>query len=292
MKTLKIASIAVGVSFVMTACMSSVSTKMVKQEGISQEEKGRNLLTAAWKAQGLDHLSEHTVYEVHATDKWKGMMGKMGKMWKDMNTDLHLKYAVGSFDGQVTFKDGKKQGLTAGLQSWNYFEAKANETAVFQKKGNKKYIFGINAYQYFFELGDRLRSAPLVTFAGEKEFKGKTYDLVFITWEKVKVHKQHDQYTVWINKETRLLEFCEFTIHDPHIAGGAMIPGSIEFGDFRDVDGVSIPFMQHIYAGSPKEKHKKFLHRLTVESFTFDSFDAAVLYPDAALVKVGDSKGK
>lgn len=289
MKSTSILTLVTASALILASCVSSVSTKTVKREGLSQADKGRAILDKAWEAQGMATLKDHSTYEVLATDHWKGAMGKMAKMWKDNETDLHLKYAIGTFDSQVTMKSGKEQGLTAGLQSWKYYEKEAAGDVEFMKTNAKK-EFGLTAYQYFFELTDRLRTAPLITYAGEKEFKGNTYDLVFITWQKLKKHMAHDQYTVWVNRNTGMMEYCEFTIHDPFLPGGAMIPGSIEFADMRDVDGIQISFTQYIYAGSPKEDQDKYLHRLTLDDFKWDSFDVTDLRPDPAVTTMGDEK--
>lgn len=277
----------IAISF--SACVSSVSTSTVRKQKQSTEQKGRVLLDEAWTAQNMDRLSQHKVYEFIAVDHWKGALGKLAKIWPENESKLHMKYAVGNFDGQVDFLDGKKAGTSAGLQSWKYYE-KDSQAEIEFKKSSAKIIFGLNAYHYFFELIDRLKSAPLVAYAGEKQLNGQSYDLVLVTWKKFRAHKKHDQYTAWINKETKLMDHCEFTIHDSFLPGGSMLPGSISFSDFKDIGGVSIPFLQYVYLGGPKSQTSKYLHRLTIESFSFDSFNENILYPDSSIEKMGDSK--
>ena len=53
---------------------------------------------------------------------------------------------------------------------------------------------------------DRIKDAPIISYAGEDEFRGKKYDLVFCSWGTEKPHMKHDQYVAWINKETGLME--------------------------------------------------------------------------------------
>lgn len=278
------------IALLLSSCLSSVSTKTSRKGYMASAMEARLLIDQAWKAQGFDNLSKYKTYEVVATDKWKGLAGKMGKVWPNAESKLNLKYDIGSFDGQVTFLDGKNEGLTAGLQSWVYYEKEKGSKANFLKKPNEKFTFGLSAYQYFFELIERLKNAPIAIMAGEREFKGKQYDLVFVTWEKIKKHKEHDQFLLWINKETKLLDYCEFTLHNAFTPGSAMIPGSIEFADHKNIDGVSIPFTQYVYIGKPKKKQKKYVHRITVDSFRFDSFDEKILYPNPEILKLGDSK--
>ena len=240
----------------------------------------------------MDKFMEHETYEVTAKDHWKGMLGRMGKLWPESRSVINLKFAVGTFDASVHFLDGKKEGLTAGQQSWNYYE-RENKSAepVFMKK-NKRKSFGMSAYQYFFEMSDRLLKAPIISYAGEKEFNGQNYDLVFATWDKAKQHKEHDQYMMYINKSTGLLEYCIYTLRDNYLKmpGSAMLYGSIQFADLKEIDGAMIAMTQYVYFMNPKKKTKKYLHQLKIQEFKFNSFDKSELYPNKEIKKIGDSK--
>ena len=161
----------------LASCISSVSTELVKEEGLGNgnEEKGKKLLEEAWNAHGLNKLSEHDNYEAVVNDTWKGFLGKANAPWPEPSVDLNLKYAIQTFDGQVNYLSGSKNGKTEGLQSWKYYVLDKNNKATFPEKGGKKLKFILPALQYFIELPDRLKSAELITYAGEKEFNGKEY---------------------------------------------------------------------------------------------------------------------
>lgn len=278
------------VLLILTSCLSSVSNKVVKTNQLSGKEKAMNILDKAWLAHGLDSMMTKKVYEVTATDDWPGMMGKMGKLWPIQKQELKLQYAVGTFDSRVTFLNGKKKGEQRGLQAWNYYVIKKGDSIPqFKKKAHEKTEFGLAAFHYFFELIDRLKKVDLITYGGEKEFNGNTYDLVFVTWHKLRKHNKHDQYMMWINRETGMMDYCHFTVHGTAFPGN-IITGSIEFTNFKKVDGVQIPFEQIVYIGSPKTDQTKYLHKLTVDSFKFDSFNKSELYPNKDLKTVGDSK--
>lgn len=278
----------VTVLVILTSCYSSVATKLVKKEGLGNQIKGKNILQVAWRSQGLDLLAEHDVYRVVMNDDWRGLAGKIGKMWPDQHIDLDLKFAVGTFDGQVEFLSGKRKGDKVGLQSWKYYEIK-NDSAVFGKKNNDKLVFALTATQYFMELVGRLKNAELITYAGEKKFNNKTYDLVFVTWGKLKKHKKDDQYLLWVNKETGLMEYCEYTIRDIAFPG-SLLTACIAFSDFKNIQGVKVPFKQHVFNGGPNVRLDKYLHRFKLKSFTLDSFPKKDLYPNEDMETLGDSK--
>ncbi|MCI5058965.1 MAG: hypothetical protein MRY83_22820 [Flavobacteriales bacterium] len=248
----------------------------------------RKILNEASKKQGLNKLQEYKTYSFIGTDKWRGVLGNLGKLWPNAEARFQMHLVSNSFDGQLKFLDGKREGNVVGLQSDNYYEKRDGEY-VFVKT-DKRNKFGINAYQYFFELAERLSKAELVTMGGTAEMDGQEYDLVFCTWKQLRTHKQNDQYLAWINKENGLLEFCQFTIHDPYLVGGSMLVGSIAFEDFREIGGVKIPFTQCIYSGKPKSTGKGYLHRLTLETFSFDQINHLELKPNKDLPHIGDEK--
>jgi hypothetical protein len=278
----------------LTSCLADLRTIEVKKSGVEEENinRGKALLEEAWLAQGMDKLMNHQVYQIEAHDTWKGALGKMGTVWRQPEADLRLRYKVNTFTGGVEILSGKSEGLMFGLQSWNYWEKPQGEELKFYDKGDKRYVFGQTAYHYFFELIDRLKSAELITYAGEKEFNGNTYDLVFASWHELGPHKSHDQYVAWINRETHLLEFTEYTIRDNYLKmpGSAMLHGSIQFNDLREVNGVLFPFEQIVYFQSPKSNEERFLHKLEVTSICFDCFDESLIQPGRSLQIYGDDK--
>lgn len=293
MKNFTISSLFWSVLFLLSGCMADIRTPLIEEQGIMSihETKGKLLLEKAWKKQGLDRLEDHQTYTVKARDVWKGLMGKMGKPWPDAGIDLELKYAVGTFDSQVNFLSGKRKGVVAGLQSWNYYEQEPGADLIFMAY-DERIGFGLSAYQYFFELLDRLKKAPIISYAGEKEFRGQHYDQVFVSWETPAPHQQHDQYVLWINRESGLLDYAVYTLRDNYLKlpGSKAFYGSIQYKDWRSVAGILIPHTQLVYLNSPKKKEKKHLHQLQVEEFTFDNFSLETLYPNPELERVGDDK--
>ncbi len=299
MKTLKSITTLIAFATILSTLLWSCSpvdirTRTIKKEGLTKMnlEKGEKLMESARQKQGMDQLSKNNVYEADLSDKWKGMMGRMAKLWPNAKQQLNMKFAVGTFDSNVTFTDGKKNGNRAGLQSWSYYEQPKGESLEFKPKANKNFQFGLAAFQYFFELVDRLYKAPIKAYAGETSFNGQTYDLVLITWGELKAHKEADQYLAYINQSTGLMDYCTYTIRDPYMKmpGIGQMYGTIQFADLKVYNGVQIPMTQYIYAFGPKKNTKKYLHKLTVKSFKFDGFNIKTLYPKEGLQKIGDNK--
>jgi len=282
----------ISIGFLLGSRMADLQPVLIKKHGIEEKnaEKGKEILSKAWKTQGLNYLKSHQTYSFTATDSWKGMMGGIGKPWPEKQIEIQFKYEVGTFNGQLTFLSGKRKGEIAGLQSWKYYEKNNHDLKFIQT--DKKIAFGLSAFQYFFELADRLRKAPIISFAGTKSFNDNNYNLVFVTWGKTAPHKEHDQYVLWINQKTEMLEYVEFTIRDYYLKmpGSGALYGSVKYDDFKQIDGVLIPHKQTFFMNSPKKKNRKYLHELIVTDFKFDAFAVEELYPNPNLKKLGDEK--
>ncbi|MFT6965707.1 MAG: hypothetical protein ACJAT1_000915 [Marivirga sp.] len=262
------------------------------KNAVENEAKGKEIMRKAWVAHGIDSLYAHEVYELTAVDDWKGPMAGMGKLWPQKNTKLQLKYVPNTFDAQLTFLDGETKGMKAGLQAWQYYEKQVNGEIDFDVQNNTKYRFGMAAFQYFIELCGRLNKAEYIRYAGEKEFNGKQYDLVFATWGALKGHPAHDQYLLYINQENNMLEYVSFTVRDNYLdmPGSGIFYGSAAYSDIRNVDGFQVPFTISLFMNGPSIDNNDYLHQLKLSTFSFDGFDQSELYPNQGLKPIGDSK--
>lgn len=278
--------------FLQSCSLADLRTEKLEETGPTpaEQQKGKELLEEAWKVHGQDKLSSFETYEVIAQDHWKGLLGSFGNVWPVNQTDMRLRFAVGSFDSQVKIIEGKKEGWMAGLQSWKYYEGKTEAAIEFKNKPDDRVKFGLSAYQYFFELADRLRKAPIITFAGEHTFKDNSYDIVFVSWETTEPHQGHDQYRLWINKNSKVIEYTEYTVRENYLPGAKHLYGSIHFTDYRDIDGVKIPFKQAVFLNAPSENDNKYVHQLSIQSFKFDAFEKEKLYLNPDLDPIGDAK--
>ncbi len=291
LRAIKLSAVLLISTFGLQSCLADIRTGLVKNEGVNNTStvKGKAILESAWKKQGLDKLAQHKVYSFTGNDTWKGAMGKMGKIWPNSIASLNFRYQIGTFDGQVQFLDGDRKDETVGLQNWNYYVIGKDTT--FQDQ-NKRHVFGIAAFQYFSEMLDRLRNAPIISYAGESEFRGQTYDLVFCTWHQEKAHQEADQYIAWINKKTGMMEFTQYTIRENYLKmpGYKAFYGGVEFSNFKSVDGIMIPHEHTIYVLDLKKNKTKFLHQLKIKEFNFDNFDAEELILDKSIKTGGDYK--
>lgn len=282
-------------AFLFQSCMADLLPKSVKKYENQQEleTKAKALLKESLKAQGYDAFNQHQTYEMTFTDHWKGPMAGMGKLWAQKTTKMTERCIPNTFDSSIEFLDGKEKDLVIGLQSWNYYQKENQKSeANFDVKSNKRHVFGIAAFQYFAELGQRLMNAEILRYGGEKKMFDKNYDLIYATWKSIEKQKDLDQYILYINKETKLIDYASYTLRDNYLKapGSQAFYGTIHFTDMRDIDGFKVPFKQVVFLMNAKKSNEKYIHQLTLDSFKFDTFEKEVLQPNKKIKNIGDSK--
>jgi hypothetical protein len=271
-------------------------------ESPAARERGRALLERAVARHGGDAWARHETLTVTATDAWK----EPGPWWPQQNQRARFLQLLGTFTSRVTFLDGPEAGEVWGIQSWWPYKAPGEKAEAVFLVEDLPIQFYLPTLQYFNELPFRLARAPLVADLGPAELFGVEYDRVFVTWGSSEPHEDADQYVLWIKRSSGLVAKAHYTLREaarmsitpeeqrPMMRAGAA--GTIHYGDYRDVDGVWLPFRQLVtlfgpqQAGPDPEAAGAWMHRLTLESATFDAAPREALLPDPALPPPADAK--
>lgn len=261
--------------------------------GPNPEEQGRALLAATVAAMGYDKLAQTQSYGVTANFKWATVWGMMpmNSLPGAKNKDIRFRFATNTFDGQLEFLEGNRQGEIVGVQSWQAYR-KDNDQSEANEIGSKRYPWGLATYHYMLEGPHRLLGADIIRYAGERSFDGQEYDLVFATWGDGTDKKHMDQWLVYINKATGFVDVTEVTITDFFLPmPGGMKNATIRYPERTKTDiGAYLPTKCVIQLGHPKEKIDKDVYTFSLQNYRFDNFSLAKLYPIAGLPRYGDSK--
>lgn len=256
----------------------------------TDREKGKRLLQETYTKMGYDHLATVENYEVNSVFKWKffwsmmpmnALPGNKGKL-------LKFRFAANTFDGQVTYLEGRKKGKTYGLQSWETYLIDKDKPL--KRTKDKRRNWGLATYHYLIEAPMRLLNADIIRYAGEREFDGKQYDLVYATWGEDAPHKEHDQWLVYINKETGLTDLTEVTINDFFLpVPNGMKGATIQTERQKAANGTYLPSFVTIQLGKPKKK-KRHVYTFSLTDYVFDTTPTEKLYPLQEVGKIGDAK--
>lgn len=199
-----------------------------------------------------------------------------------------MRYTIGDFDGQVELLEGKNKGFIGGIQSFDYYEINEGKYDT-DVKYDKRLKFGLAAYHYFFEMAARLRDASLIQYVGEETFKGEKMHKIFSSWGTERT-RDYDQYVLFIDEKSGLVEGVTHTIRDSYLPGAQPLHSSTRFDDYREIGGVMIPFSTTVQLFDLKDDINKYLHKFTLDSFSWDAVSVESIRPSKSIRAVGDDK--
>ena len=236
------------------------------------QQRGKKVLLQMSEAHALNEWSKVQTYSFDMKDEFYGIMGKLGNPFPRNTADFEFQAIPYTFTSKAKFQDEKWGNKIWGIQSWKTYSGIAGQPVKFHKKNDKNIEFWLPTYQYFIELPLRIFEADVISYAGERELDGKNYDLVFASWKTDDPQKDIDQYILWIEKESHLLRFIQYTVRDQ----SPLIQATLQYKTYSKENGiVLIPTEMDVNLSGPNEN--KILHRMTVENIELNSVDKATL---------------
>lgn len=259
---------------------ADLRTDELKEHGFTKTaaERGRSLLRDVAKRHGVNAWREHSTFQYEAVDHFA--WGWLSQEWWPANPQrFRADLVTGTFTSRVRLLDGAQQGTTWGIQQWQAYTRPESDKHL-RSSESTAIEFYLPTLHYFTELPFRLLRADVVVYAGSRTLEGQTYDLVLATWDQLAPSLQHDQYLLWVNRETKRLEMCRYTLRDAF----DWATGTIFFDDYRTVQGVSIPFRQSVTLAGPTDVDRpvdeNYFHQLRLSSAQFDAVPASELVID------------
>jgi hypothetical protein len=286
------------VVWLLMAPYADLRTDSIREKGLDPAlaARGRELLLVAARSHGLEAWQKHRSFEVTAVDSWPS-----GSPWWPASPQrFHAQRRLGTFTSRVELLDGAHQGEIWGIQSWASYKRQGPTEARFAP--DRGIEFYLPTLQYFDELPFRMLAAPVVLYAGEGQYLGTTYQRVFVTWGSPAPHAEHDQYVLWINPASSLIDVVRYTLRDAvPLSSPLMRPlmkvfaaGTIHYGAYRRLDGVMVAFEQTVTLpppeGTRRPLEENYFHRIVIESARFDGFDPELLAVDPTRTEIGDAK--
>ena len=210
-------------------------------------QKGKELLDEMQGAYGgMDRwLAFGTGSYLQVADWYDDKLGVAG--WDELPQQFQMTAVLGTDDSEFTLINGINKGQTWGVQNWETYQKKGNGEKLF--KEHKQYQHKLIYKNYWFQFPFRISEAPIIAYAGESIVKGEAYDLLYVTWGSEAPNRQYDQYILYLDKETRLVEWLHFTLREKF----NFLQITAQFTDFKNINGIIAPFSQYITLGNPEE---------------------------------------
>ena len=224
------------------------------EKSITEDDykKGEELMTEMQNAYGgrENWLAHQTGSFAQVADWYEDRLGISG--WDTLPQQFQMTSFLGTDNSELTLLNGKNQGETWGVKDLKSYQKKPNGEKAFIH--NKKYQHKLIFKNYWFQFPFRINEAPIIIYGSESEVNGETYDLLYATWGSEKANRQYDQYVLYLDQKTRLVEWLHFTIRDKL----KFIHATAQFTDFRTINGIVAPFNQYITRGQPEGDRPKF----------------------------------
>jgi len=214
--------------------------------------KGKALLNQMEIAYGGKDkwLAYKTGSFAQVADWYEDKLGLSG--WDVMPQELQITSTLGTENCTLKLLNGPNTAKSWDNTDYTHFETSASGERALAE--DDKFQMKMDFKNYWFQFPFRIGEAPIISYAGESTVKGETYDLLYATWGSEKPNREYDQYILYLDKETRLVEWLHFTIRDKIKA----IHSTAHFTDFRTIGGIVAPFNQFITRGAPEEDGPKF----------------------------------
>lgn len=222
--------------------VGDLRTEYVKQESTSAaaQKRGRTLLEqSSAEIGGLERWRELKEMPVEITfvhDWHDGFLRRFFMPIEFSGQKLLLALRPGELDARLTFLDGDWEGTSWGISEGRTYRADADGAVAWEP--DETVDFNLKSYRFFFFLPFLLAEAELISYAGERTLRGKTYDLVFATWGSWEPQRNVDQYLLWICRDSSRIDFVQSTVREK-------FPRSIvtlALDDYRVVQGVKLAF--------------------------------------------------
>lgn len=254
--------------FIFQSCLSDLRSKDQRVPELYTEAskvKALEILNRYAQRSGIETWESITTYEVDFVDDFFGFLGQIAKPFPDKKNQFRLRYEKQVSRGSLFFKNGKNKGKIWGYdEGTSYTQENIRAPKVVEK--NKKITFWVPTYQYFIEFPIRIMNADIIYHVGEKKYGLDNYDLILVSWKSPAPQRKLDQYLIWVNQSTGLVDKLQYTIRDQ----GAMLKGTAIIDEYISYDGIQIPSLFKVYL---RENSTKPLHIMRVYNFRSNRFD-------------------
>ena len=231
------------------------------------EAKGRKWLAEAAAAQGGNALRSHTNISFWMSDEWPGWMMRMLAMpWPQNKQTMRADIQVGTDNSRLTFVGGPQDGEGWGIQQWVTYRFNSEGKLDFDPpdKADSKIKFWLPTNLYFPFLAWRLQEATWIRSIGSEKIGKRSYHKVFVSWDTDEPQKNIDQYIVYIDEETHLIQWVRYTVRD--MMGPAS--GLLHYSEYESVG--HLKFAKSMHVVNNFESDKIGIHGYTVQKIELD----------------------
>lgn len=182
--------------------------------------------------------------------------------WDTLPQRYRLLASLGTNDCELELLNGPNAAQMyqiAGEEFWQKYGVSEWENLE-RNSYYEKMIFK----NYWFQFPFRIGEASIISFAGKEEIEGKSYDLLYATWGQEEANSTYDQFLLYLNEESHLMEYLYFTVREKMESQGL----TARFDSFAQAGPLILPYSQFVSLGKPGGLQIK-MHENHYESIFF-----------------------
>lgn len=246
-----VAIIIIGVVWFVNTPVDIRPASLKKKIAKADYEKGEQLIKEMQDAYGgMDNWLAHQTATYAQVADWYGDQFGLSN-WDTMPQAIQITSVLGTDNSELTILNGPAKGKRCGVEAWKYYVKEGEDKKSFVEQ--EKYMQKLMFKNYWFQFPFRISEAPIIAYAGEDTVDGETYDLVYATWGSEAANRDYDQYILYLDKKTRLVEWLYFTVREKF----KFLHATNHFTDFRTVNGIVVPFNQFVTGDAPNSDGPK-----------------------------------
>ncbi len=229
-------------------------------------ERGRTLLQRMYDAHGgLERWEQFNFVHAKASDEWfNSLFWALASPYEENPEHVFVASYTQQFPhARLEFPGGDNAGHTWVVKGNRLTtkEPSAPSEAEALRAAALKATF-IRNFLLWPNVPFQLATADHAIYVGEGKWDGKNFDRVLISWGSLEPNTETDQWELWINKDTQLLERVRFTIRmfdESAVAG-------YNLKEFKTIQGLTIAT---VYEGLADPDDEDPLHTYTFSDIEF-----------------------
>lgn len=175
----------------------------------------------------------------------------VANIWPRLPQSTRFYWVTGRDDVRADLLEAGRVSETWGVQNWVAYSGAPGEPLRFEK--NEQVNFLLPTIKFFLSAPFLLSKGEILADAGEENIHGRLYRRIFVTWTGAAPRPDFDQYLIYVNARTGLVDYLHFTVREKNPF--AYCTTVLE--NYREVNGVRFPtliknhFQTAVRAASP-----------------------------------------
>ena len=205
----------------------------------AEQTQGRSAMTAMLKTHGYDAWKRYNFVHAKAADEWfNSLYFTLGAPYTENPEHAVVAAYTQRFpDARIEFTGGKNAGHVWAVGGDRIrIKRPGEETKAQVTQDDAFFAAFVHNFPLWPNIPFQLATATHVTYLDSAKWEGKTFDRILIGWGGFEPSERTDQWILWVNQDTHILERVWFTIR---LAGQSQV-GGYNLREIKAIQGMKI----------------------------------------------------